>query len=217
MRALAHRDDSRADVGVLFALAILVAAFELMPGTSWEPIAVRTETVEIEGIDAPVEYDVPDVESPAEVRPDIGAVLEEEVHDIGDLVLSMSTDTTGLEVVGTIETNFTEQTGHGDPDAIPQPGTFIPHSVPPRCTFRPAAEYPEMARQAGVEGRVTLQVFVPVSGVPAEVVVMQSSGLESMDSSAVASARLSRWAPAERDDGMQVGVWTALIYEFVLE
>lgn len=217
MRAVAHRDDSRTDVGVLFALAFLVAAFELMPGTSWEPIAVRTETLEIEGIDAPVEYDVPDVEPPEEVRPDIGAVLEEEVHDLGDLILSMSSDTTGLEVVGTIETNITEQTGHGDPDVIPQPGTFVPHSVPPRCTFRPVAEYPEMARQAGVEGRVTLQVFVPVSGIPAEVVVMQSSGLDSMDSSAVASARLTRWAPAERDDGAQVGVWTALIYEFTLE
>ncbi len=217
MRAIAHHDDSRADLGVLVALAILVAAFELMPGASWDSLAVPTGTAEMEGIDAVVEYAIPDVEPPEDVEIDINSVLDAEVPDVFDQVMVLSDDTTGLDVVETIETNFIDATEHPDPDFIPAPGTFVPHSLPPRCTFRPSAEYPEMARQAGVEGRVTLQVFVPVSGIPAEVVIMQSSGLESMDSSAVASARMTRWAPAERDDGVRVGVWTALIYEFELE
>lgn len=217
MRVLAHHEESRMDVGVLSVLVLLLIAFESIPGTSWERLAVPESSAEIEGINAPVEYDIPDVTPPEEVQPDINSILNSEIPDLTTQVMALGGDSTGLEVVGTIETNLIEATENHDPDYIPQPGTFVPHSVPPRCTFRPNPEYPEMARQAGVEGRVTLQVFVPVSGVPAQVVVMQSSGLESMDSSAVASARLTRWAPAERDDGVQVGVWTALIYEFRLE
>ncbi len=219
MRTIAHHsEDSRTDLGVLFALAVLLVAFETLPGMTVSPLAVRTSSDDMEGVDAPVEYLVPDIEEPDEIPVDLSAILDDEVPDLTTQIINLTGDSTGLEVVGTVETNIDENTGpSGDPDAIPEPGTFIPHSVPPRCTFRPTAEYPAIARQAGVEGRVTLQLFVPVSGLPSQVVVVQSSGLSSMDSAAVASAWLTRWAPAERDDGHPVGVWTALIYDFKLE
>jgi len=53
--------------------------------------------------------------------------------------------------------------------------------------------------------------------VPLEAVVTASSGLDSMDNAALASVMGSSWSPARRDDGVPVGVWTSVIYDFVLE
>ncbi len=104
-----------------------------------------------------------------------------------------------------------------DPDnTIPEPGTFIAHSVHPVCTFRPVPEYPAMASQAGVEGRVILQVFISPEGIPVEAVIAASSGLGSMDDAAMASVMESSWSPAKRADGVPVGVWTSVVYDFVL-
>jgi TonB family protein len=205
------------DESMLVALAVLFAALELGPGASWHQITVDGSTTEMTGIDALPEYDIPPIEDPDVVPPDIDNILNNAIPDVNlDLVLSMSNDTTGLDVVNTVDPNVITPDLTGPGTGIPVPGTFIPHSVPPRCTFRPAPDYPEMARTAGIEGRVTVQLFVGTEGVPLEAVVVGSSGFGSMDSSAVASARLTRWAPAEKDDGQPVAVWTSMIYEFQL-
>jgi TonB family protein len=208
---------SHYDESMLVALAVLFAAIEFGPGASWHPITVNRSDTQMTGVDALPEYNVPLIDNPEEVHPDIDNILNNVIPDVNpDLVLSLSTDTTGLTVVNTVNPNIISPDA-SNPDEIPSPGTFIPHSVPPRCTYRPAPVYPEIARQAGVEGRVTVQLFVDTDGVPLEVVVVGSSGFGSMDSSAVASARLTRWAPAERDDGQLVSVWTSMIYDFQLE
>jgi len=204
------------DESLLVALAIVFAALEFGPGASWHPITARVNNTELTGIDALPDYDIPPVEQPPEVPPDIDHVLDNAVRDINpDVVLSVDGDTTGLSVVNTVNPNVITP-DQPDPDVIPAPGTFIPHSMPPRCTYRPTPAYPEIARQAGVEGRVTVQLYVGVDGIPAEVVVVGPSGFAGMDSAAVASAWLTRWAPAERDDGQPVAVWTSMIYDFQL-
>ncbi|NLP05626.1 energy transducer TonB [Candidatus Fermentibacteria bacterium] len=207
------------DVGVLVALSVFLVVLETAPDATWEALAVRTSGDELVGVDAPLAYDIPVIEPPETPPVDIDRVLDNAVPDfVPNVVLNLDGNAAGLDTVRTVDLN----TDISDPDGsveggIPSPGTFIPHSVPPRCTFRPAPEYPEMARLAGIEGRVTLQLWITVDGVPAEVVVMQSSGVESMDSAAVESARATRWAPAESEGGMPVAVWTAVIYDFTLE
>jgi len=79
------------------------------------------------------------------------------------------------------------------------------------------AEYPDMARQAGVEGRVILHVFISEVGEPAQIAIAQSSGLNSMDRAAEEAVRSTQWTPARRDDGVAVAVWTSVIYDFVIE
>jgi protein TonB len=101
-------------------------------------------------------------------------------------------------------------------NTIPEPGTYIWHDVPPVCTSRPMPVYPEMARMAGLEGRVTLMLFVSVDGVPLQVELAESSGIGTMDEAAVDVAWDTRWVPAKRADGVAVGVWTTLIYDFTL-
>lgn len=204
------------DYGVLWSFVLLILIFEAVPGASMGRLATRTVSEEMQGFDPGELYEVPP-ETPEDDPVDVENIINTEIPDVvePDLVISTDTDTTGLDHAVTVDPNVLQP--DPEPDTrIPEPGTFVPHSVLPVCTFRPVPEYPEMARQAGVEGRVTLQVFVSADGTVLDAIVAQSSGLNSMDSAALDAVMGSSWSPAKRADGVPVGVWTSVIYNFVL-
>lgn len=204
------------DIGVLCSLAILIIAFEAIPGAGIGRLASKTTTDEMTGVDAGELYEIPPG-LPEEKQVDVEEIVRNEIPEVVQplTVISLVEDTTGLSTALTVSSNIEHH--QDDPDEIPVPGTFVPHSTPPACTYRPMPEYPEMARQAGVEGRVILQVFISETGEPVEIVTIQSSGLAGMDAAAEAALMNSSWIPAKRQDGVPVGVWTSVIYEFVLE
>lgn len=204
------------DIGILWGFVLLILAFEAIPASSIGRLSSRTATDEMQGFDPGELYETPP-EMPEDDPVDVERIIQNEIPDIvqPDLVISTAIDTVGLNHAITVSTNNLLP---DTPDnSIPEPGTYIQHSVIPVCTYRPVPEYPEMARQAGVEGRVILQVFISPEGVPIEALVIDSSGLGSMDSAALSSVLESSWSPARRDDGVPVGVWTSVIYNFVLE
>ena len=204
------------DIGILWGFVLLVLAFEAIPGSSIGRLSSRTATDEMQGFDPGDLYEIPP-DMPEDDPIDVENIILNEIPDIVEPILIISTDidTTGLGHAITVNTNI--DTPGNDPDnTIPEPGTFIAHSVHPVCTFRPVPEYPAMASQAGVEGRVILQVFISPEGVPVEAVIAASSGLGSMDDAAMASVMESSWSPAKRADGVPVGVWTSVVYDFVL-
>lgn len=204
------------DIGVLCAVICLSIAFETIPGASIGRLASNTTAEEMVGVDAGELYEIPP-EIPEEVNIDIQEIAQNEIPEVVQslTIISLTEDTTGLSTALTVSTNI--EHSQNTSNEIPVPGTFVPHSIPPICTYRPMPEYPEMARQAGVEGRVILQVFISETGEPVEIMVIQSSGLSSMDNASEIALLDSRWTPAERNDGVAVGVWTSVIYEFVLE
>jgi TonB family protein len=217
MRQKNRAEAGAMDFGVLWGFILLVLAFEAIPGSSIGRLASRTVSEEMRGFDPGELYEIPP-EMPEETPIDVNSIIDNEIPDVvmPDLVISTDIDTAGLGHAVTV--NMNNLVPDVDPDnEIPEPGTFIPHSVQPVCTYRPVPEYPEMARQAGVEGRVILQVFISPDGHPVEAVVMDSSGLGSMDNAALASVMQSSWSPAKRDDGVPVGVWTSVVYNFVLD
>lgn len=207
-----------AEFGVAAGLALFVVLFEAVPASEIGRLAVRTSTDEMVGIDAGELYEIPPA-PPEEDPVDVQSILENDPLDavLPDQVMNLSTDTAGLQTALTVV--IQDLTPAEDPllDGIPEPGTFIPHAAEPVCSYRPMPAYPDMARQAGLEGRVTLQVYVSAAGEPLEVVVTGSSGIGTMDEAAMNAARITRWTPAKRADGVPVGVWTAMIYEFVLD
>lgn len=215
-RAITGAQARPVEVGILTGLAVMVLLFEVIPGSELGRLAARTFQDEMLGVDAGELYEIPP-EMPEEDPVDVEAIIAAEIPDVvqPEQVLSLNTDTTGLTSVTTIE-NLNVEPDIPPDQEIPQPGTFIPHSVAPVCTYRPSAAYPDMARQAGVEGRVILHVFVSDTGEPAQVAVAQSSGLNSMDRAAEQAVRSTQWTPARRDDGVAVGVWTSVIYDFVI-
>lgn len=205
------------DIGILWGLILLILAFEAIPGSPIGRLSSRTATDEMQGFDPGELYEIPP-EMPDEDPIDVEDIILNEIPDIVEPILIISTDenTVGLDSAITVSMN--DLTLDETPDnSIPEPGTFIPHSVQPVCTYRPVPEYPAMASQAGVEGRVILQVFISPEGVPVEAIVIDSSGLGSMDSAALVSVMESSWSPAKRADGVPVGVWTSVVYNFVLE
>lgn len=205
------------DYGVLWSFALLILMFEAVPGSSIGRLATRTVNDEMQGFDPGELYEIPP-EMPQEDPVDVEHIINSEIPDVvePDLVISTDPDTAGLRSVITVDPNILDPDIEPD-NTIPEPGTFVPHSVLPVCTFRPVPDYPEMARQAGVEGRVTLQVYVSAEGTPLDALVVQSSGLNSLDSAALEAVLRSSWSPAKRDDGVAVGVWTSVIYDFVLD
>ncbi len=205
------------DYGILLGFILLILAFEAVPGSSIGRLSSRTVTDEMQGFDPGELYEIPP-EMPDDDPIDVRNIIDNEIPNVTEPVLIISTaiDTIGLNKAFTVSTNNLSSNENPD-NTIPEPGTFIPHSVHPVCTFRPVPEYPEMARQAGVEGRVIIQVFISPQGIPVEAIITERSGLGSMDSVAMASVMESSWSPARRDDGVPVGVWTSVVYNFVLD
>ena len=139
--------------------------------------------------------------------------IDEAIQEVTpDVVISLSADTVGLGTVSTVE-NFISG-GGGSGEEIGPPG-FMPAEIFPVCTFMPPPGYPEMARLAGVEGVVTLWVYIDSNGTIQDVQLMNSSGVSSLDDSALAAVYSTRWTSA-RNNGLPVGVWTTLRYNFSL-
>ena len=204
------------DIGILCGFILLILAFEAIPSSSVGRLSSRTVNDEMQGFDPGQIYEIPP-EIPEDDPVNVENIIQNEIPNVvePELIISTSIDTTGLNHAITVSMN--NLTPDENPNTIPEPGTFIPHSVQPVCTFRPVPEYPDLARQAGVEGRVILQVFISTEGIPQDALVIDSSGLGSMDNAALASVMESSWSPARRGDGVPVGVWTSVVYNFVLE
>ncbi|MCD4847291.1 MAG: energy transducer TonB [Candidatus Aegiribacteria sp.] len=209
---------SAMDYGTVAGIILLILIFEVIPGTRIGRLAAKTVDAEMQGFDPGELYEIPP-ELKEDNPVDVENIIRNEIPDVvqPELVISLSNDTTGLDHAITVAMNNLTHNVNPAVDAIPDPGTFIPHSVLPVCTFRPVPDYPDMARQAGVEGRVILQIFISTEGIPVQVVITQSSGLGSMDEAAEEAAWNSSWSPARRADNEPVGVWTSVIYNFVLE
>lgn len=204
------------EIGLLAGLLMLNLFFELFPSASLGRLSTRTFDSALEAIDAFLPYDA-SVEEKQEAVEEQQAVLVEQVEEMiqevtPNVVMSLSADTVGLSTVGTVAASL--------PSSDPAPGeigppVFMPVEVFPVCTYMPAPAYPEMARMAGVEGIATLWIYVDARGVVQEVQLMQTSGVSSLDTAAMAAARNTRWNPA-RNNNVSVGVWTTLRYNFSL-
>ena len=77
-----------------------------------------------------------------------------------------------------------------------------------------AIEYPEMARKAGVEGRVIVQIIIDEQGIPRDPIIVRSvSGL--LDEEAMRAVMLQRFTPG-RQRGRAVKVKLAIPVMFRL-
>jgi periplasmic protein TonB len=85
----------------------------------------------------------------------------------------------------------------------------------PRQQNESRFQYPEELWDAGVQGRVTLRLFIAAGGTVDTVRVEQSSGHEAFDSAALSGARRLRFEPARRG-GQPFAVWRTLPVEFNL-
>jgi len=147
----------------------------------------------------PVQFEVP---SDAPAIPN-----QRELEDI----LNAPLDTGLLEGLGdgsALVTDIPEEEG------IPGPEVFIPHSQEPVLKRMVQPNYPDIARQAALEGTVTVQFYVNQKGIVEEVRVARANpvGL-GFEEEAVKAVRQWAYIPALQGD-QPVGVWVSQVIRF---
>lgn len=115
----------------------------------------------------------------------------------------------------TIEkTEFTEITKKPIETDIPVV-PFWAVEVKPQPKYIPKPAYPELARQAGIEGKVTVDALIDVDGKVIDVKIRKSSGNSSLDEAALSAARNAEFTPARQRDQF-VRVWVTIPFQFSL-
>jgi protein TonB len=87
-------------------------------------------------------------------------------------------------------------------------------SIPPSPIFIPEPEYPEFARDAGIEGDVVLSLKIGVNGRVEEIQVL--SGIPMLDSAAIEALSRAVFRPAQHN-GRIVTTWIVVPVRFTLD
>lgn len=202
--------------GIVIGLAFLLGVFELVPASEMGRLSTRTADSEMEAVEADIAFD-DEVEEQEEEVEEEQEEIEEETEQLleeieTDITISLSEDTTGLETVETVVTTESFERSGADMSTP----CFTPVEVFANCTYQPRPDYPDLARQAGVEGVVTLWLYINTDGTVGAVQLYNSSGVTSLDNAAVNAAWGTRWTPA-MNNGIPTTCWTTLQYVFTLE
>jgi TonB family protein len=101
--------------------------------------------------------------------------------------------------------------------AKPEPPTvpFVSLQVRPKLVDAPVPVYPEVARNAGIEGSAVVEALLNLDGSVMDARVLQSSGNQMLDAAAVEAALRARFTPAMQRD-KPVRVWISMPYRFRL-
>jgi len=123
----------------------------------------------------------------------------------------------------TIEANALDLSDIPPPPPPPDDGDmiFVAFDEPPTPkggfrSIQKALKYPEIARKAGIEGRVTVHVLVSEKGIVIKTKILQSLGHTGCDQAAVNAIKKVRWNPAMQRD-KPVRVWVAIPVIFRLK
>ena len=105
--------------------------------------------------------------------------------------------------------------------APPPPGSgpkvkFVAFDKPPIPIIAPKPYYPEIAKEAGIEGTVVIQFFVDTKGNVTETLILKSGPPNTgLDEAALEAVKRSKWKPAQQRD-KKVGVWQTIPIKFTL-
>ena len=107
-------------------------------------------------------------------------------------------------------------TGTGTaPVPDPQPGEFVYTDEMPALVSAPELHYPDLARDAGVEGTVTVQMLVGLDGRVLRAVLAPRGSVPMLDEAALTAARGCVFTPALAN-GRPVKAWVSQQYRFRL-
>lgn len=120
-----------------------------------------------------------------------------------------------VEAVTVEETILYEVTKKTEETDIPVVA-FWKVEVKPNPIDIPKPVYPDLARNAGIEGQCVVEALVDVDGSIAEARIIKSSGNQSLDAAAVEAAYRAKFTPAKQRD-RAVRVWVSIPYRFTLQ
>jgi protein TonB len=188
-------------VGMFSSLILVILVFLLVPYSEPQPYKLKTEIITmVEEISAQMEkYEEP----PPMERPKVAVEAESEIAE--EAVETMATSEFQEDMIRTMPTG-------PDIEIVP----YYKVEVKPQPVFNPIPKYPELAKQAGIEGTTVIKMLVDIDGSVMEVKILKSSGNQMLDQSALAAAKNSKFTPAKQRDKF-VRVWVSRPFRFKLQ
>jgi protein TonB len=107
----------------------------------------------------------------------------------------------------------TGQGGTGDDHGTPDPKDYVYRDVEPQAVTKVLPQYPQIAKDAGMEGSVTVRLLVGIDGRVQKAEIEQSSAM--FDDAALAAGRQWIFTPALANDH-PVRVWVRVPMKFQL-
>ena len=101
----------------------------------------------------------------------------------------------------------------GGGSGLPSPDDYVAYEKEPELVSMQEPVYPELAREAGVEGTVLIRVLVGEDGFVKDEIIIQSVSM--LDDNAAAAAHTAVFKPALQKD-KPVAVWMVIPIEFRL-
>ncbi|MDF1543803.1 MAG: TonB family protein [bacterium] len=98
---------------------------------------------------------------------------------------------------------------------LPPPDTFIALEIYPEMIYEQKPEYPRLAVQAGLEGVLWVKALIDEKGEVLKAIVGRSSGVKSLDNSAIKAAYKNRFKPGIQN-GRPVKIWVTYKVKFSL-
>ena len=193
--------------GVIVAVAIHFAFFALFPNLQAADLTGGVDA--IEAIELPPEVHVPPppemIARPA--TPKVSATTMDEEVTIAPTTFESNP----------VENLAPPPTAGSNPDERP---TFIPYDVPPKLKNPGDIQkylkqhYPATLREARIEGKVILWIYIDRAGQVLRAQVQQTSGFDAMDRVALECASSMEFTPAKnRDKTTPVWVQQAIAFE----
>ena len=183
---------------VILGISLLFYLFPRFLGES-EKISTTFQE-EIETFDIPQTEQIKIPEPPA--RPSVPIASEDEFFD-EDITIE-DTDLEDFE-----DWSAPEDSGPED--------KFIPYDQPPRPKI-PLSDlivYPELAREAGIEGKIFVRAFINTKGIVTATKIVKGLPNTGLDEAAIQAIKKSRWYPARQRD-KKVGIWLTIPIDFSL-
>lgn len=147
----------------------------------------------------------PAVAMPKPVRDDLAV---EETIATTEEISAMGTETAA--VVGTNDSLVVDGGGDG---GLPGPEDYVAFEKEPDMVSMQEPQYPDIAKEAGVEGTVLVRVLVGEDGFVKDQIIIQSVPM--LDDAAAAAAQTAVFKPALQKD-KPVAVWMVIPIEFKL-
>jgi protein TonB len=186
-------------LGVILSISLLFYLFPRFLGEA-EKVATTFQE-EIETFDIPQTEQIKIPEPPA--RPSVPIASEDDFFD-EDITIE-DTDLEDFE-------DWVAPSNESGPD-----DKFIPYDQAPRPKI-PLGDlivYPELAREAGIEGKIFVRAFINTKGIVTATKIVKGLPNTGLDEAALNAIKKSRWYPARQRD-KKVGIWLTIPVDFSL-
>lgn len=194
------------EASLLIALLLLIVVFQAFKRFEHTRRILQEKQVVIKLDEVPLTQQIERPPPPA--RPSVPIPTEDE---------EVPEDLTMEET----EINFDEEPPPAPPPPKEEEETpmFVPYDSPPEpiggfAAIQRNLHYPEIARRAGVEGTVIIQVLIDTKGNVIKTKIAKSLGNNGCDEAAIVAIKRTKWKPAlQRDKPVKVWVSIPVIFK----